>query len=97
MKPINVDLSLNGTKITSLDDLENNLCAEILEPFRSGELTKWLRVNDLNEQADAVEKLITSENTHEVQLLKNLCDIFRIVEEEEVRESLEIYKLHDAT
>jgi hypothetical protein len=35
MKPIKFDLPLNGTRIATLEQLEENLTPEILEPFRS--------------------------------------------------------------
>jgi hypothetical protein len=92
MKPIKFDLPLNGTKISNLSDLEDNLCAELFVHFHSGKLAKWLRVRKFDEQAEAVEILLADENEHEVKLLKRLCDIFREVEESEARESLELYK-----
>ena len=76
MKPIKFDLPLNGTRVGTLEQLQNNLCAELLEPFRSGKLTKWLRVRHLTEQADAVESLLAADNDHEVSVLKSLCGLF---------------------
>ncbi|MDP1614352.1 MAG: DUF1566 domain-containing protein [Methylococcales bacterium] len=61
MKPIKFDLPLNGTRISTLDELKNNLTIELLEPFRSRKLAKWLRVRNLTEQANAVEALFTDE------------------------------------
>jgi hypothetical protein len=77
MKPIKFDLKLaNGTRIATLTDLENNLCAELLEPLRSGKLAKWLRVRNLIEQAEKVEALFEKENAHELQTLQNLMALF---------------------
>lgn len=76
MRPIKFDLPLNGTRIATLEQLEKNLTPEILEPFRSEKLAKWLRVRSLNEQAEAVEALLAGDNKHEVQLLKGLYRVF---------------------
>ena len=76
MKPIKFDLPLNGTRIATLEQLEENLTPEILVPFRSGKLVKWLRVRMLNEQADAVEALLAADNKDEVQLFKGLMALF---------------------
>ena len=76
MKPINFDLLLNSTRIATLAQLEENLTPEILEPFRSGNLAKWLRGHKLNEQAEAVERLFVEDNADELQLLKSLYALF---------------------
>ena len=76
MKPIKFDLPLNGTRITTLDQLEENLRPEILQHFRSGKLAKWLRVRHLNEQADKVEALRAADIEDEVQLFKSVCEVF---------------------
>ncbi|MDO9214791.1 MAG: hypothetical protein Q8Q54_13495 [Methylococcales bacterium] len=76
MRPIKFDLPLNGTRIATLEQLEGNLTPEILEPFRSGKLAKWLRVRKLDEQAEAVEALLAGDNEREMQLLKSLYGLF---------------------
>jgi regulator of replication initiation timing len=76
MKPIKFDLPFNGTKLCTFDDLKNNLTAELLEPFRTGKLAKWLRVRKLDEQADAVDALLAADNEREVQSLKGLMELF---------------------
>ena len=76
MRPIKFDLPLNGTRIATLEQLEKNLTSEILEPFRSGKLAKWLQARSLNGQAEAVEALLAGDNKHEVQLLKGLYGVF---------------------
>jgi hypothetical protein len=76
MRPIKFDLPLNGTRIATLEQLGENLTPEILEPFRSGKLAKWLRARSLDEQAGAVEALLAGDNEHEVQLLKGLYGVF---------------------
>ncbi|MDP3009569.1 MAG: DUF1566 domain-containing protein, partial [Methylococcales bacterium] len=62
--------------IATLEQLEGNLTPEILEPFRSGKLAKWLRVRKLDEQAEAVEALLAGDNEREMQLLKSLYGLF---------------------
>ena len=92
MKPIKFDLPLNGIRITTLDQLEENLTPEILQHFRSGKLAKWLRVRHLNEQADKVEALLATDIEDEVQLFKNVCEVFvGEVEENDAREAIEEY------
>ena len=76
MRPIKFDLPLNGTRIATLEQLEENLTPEIFVSFRSGKLAKWLRVRSLNEQAEAIEALLVEDNEREVQLLKSLYALF---------------------
>ena len=76
MKPIKFDLPLNSIRVATLDQLEENLTPEILQHFRSGKLAKWLRVRHLNEQADKVEALLAADIEDEVQLFKNVCEVF---------------------
>lgn len=97
VKPIKFDLKLaDGTKLATLDNLEENLTPELLEHFYSGKLAKWLRVRKLNELADALDALLVAENEakHEqdVQLFKKFCEIFvSEVDEEDAREAMESY------
>jgi chemotaxis protein histidine kinase CheA len=78
MKTIKFDLKLNNGAITlcTLDDLKNNLSPELFEHFHSGKLAKWLRVRKLEEQADAVEKLLAKIHNCEAQSLKGLIELF---------------------
>jgi hypothetical protein len=93
MRPIKFDLPLNGTRIATLEQLGENLTPEILEPFRSGKLAKWLRARSLDEQAGAVEALLAGDVQDEAQLFKKLCAIFeREVDEDDAREMIEDYK-----
>ena len=76
MKPIKFDLPLNGTRVGTLEQLKNNLSAEVLEPFRSGRLAKWLHVRNLTEQVEAIEALLAADTEHEEKLLKSLYELF---------------------
>jgi hypothetical protein len=94
MRPIKFDLPLNGTRIATLEQLEDNLTPEIFEPFRSGKLAKWLRARSLDEQAGAVDVLLAADVQDEAQLFKKLCEIFeREVDEDDAREMIEDYKI----
>ena len=98
LKPIKIDLKLNdGTKLCTLDDLEENLSPALFEHFHSGKLAKWLRVRKLEEHADKVEALRTQhlddKNELDVKLFKNLCEIFvSEVSEEDAREAMQDYQ-----
>ena len=93
MRPIKFDLPLNGKKIATLDQLEENLTPEILDSFRSGKLAKWLRARKLDEQAEAVEALLAADIKDEVQLFIKLCEVFDIeVDEEIARDMIEDYE-----
>jgi hypothetical protein len=77
IKPIKFDLKLNnGETLRTLDDLKNNLSPELFEHFQSGKLAKWLRVRKLEEQANAVEKLLAEVHDREVQSFKGLIELF---------------------
>jgi hypothetical protein len=94
IKPIKFDLKLsNGETLYTFDDLKNNLTIELFEHFHSGKLAKWLRVRKLDELADKMEALNASEKEHQVQLFKNLCEVFgRDLNENEAREMMQNYK-----
>ncbi len=77
MKTIKFDLKLNnGETLRILDDLKNNLTPEVFLHFQSGKLVKWLRVRKLEEQANAVEKLLTEIHDTEVQSFKGFIELF---------------------
>ncbi len=80
MKATKIDLPLNGTRITTLDQLEENLTPEILQHVRSGKLAKWLRGRSLDEQANALDALWAAEEAAEferhVRLFKSVCELF---------------------
>ena len=80
MKPIKFDLPLNGMRVATLDQLEENLTPEILQHFRSGKLAKWLRGRSLDEQANALEALWAADEAAEferhVRLFKSVCELF---------------------
>ena len=89
MKATKIDLPLNGTRTTTLDQLEENLTPEILQHFSSGKLAKWLRVRHLNEQADKVEALLAADIEDEVQLFKSVCEVFvGEIDENDAREAI---------
>ena len=93
MKPIKFDLPLNGTKIATLEQLEENLTPEIIGHFHSGKLAKWLRARSLTEQAEVVDALLAANNEREVQLFKSLCEVFvSEVDENDAREAINDYK-----
>jgi hypothetical protein len=93
MKPIKFDLPLNGTKIATLEQLEENLTPEIIGHFHSGKLAKWLRARSLTEQAEVVDSLLVANNEREVQLFKSLCEVFvSEVDENDAREAINDYK-----
>ena len=98
MRPIKFDLPLNGKKIATLDQLEENLTPEILDSFRSGKLAKWLRARKLDEQAEAVEALLAADIKDEVLLFKKLCEVFvSEVDENDARAAIEEYNAQFAS
>jgi len=94
MKDIKFNLKLNETtSVFTLNELKENLTPELFPHFHSGKLAKWLRVRNLDEQAEKVQALLVSEKEHQAQLFKNLCDIFgKNMDENEAREILQSYK-----
>ena len=85
-KNIKIDLSMNGAKIATLSDFQENLTAEILPIFQSGKLSKWLKSRDLLEQATAIEAI--DKNASELAQLKAICQTLGLDDDEEVLRSL---------
>lgn len=76
MKTIKFDLPIDGVNVANVDDLGDHLTTEILDHFRSGVLSKWLRARRLEEQLAAVEKL--PEDGSDRHLLLELCKLFQV-------------------
>ena len=56
MKIIKFDLPINGIKVKTPEELQNNITSELLELGRHGKLAKWFRSRGLVGEALAVEQ-----------------------------------------
>ena len=72
IKIIKFDLPINGTKVTTLDELRDNLTDEIVPLARSGQLERWFKSRQLPEQAQAVASAV-SQNAANKALFLALC------------------------
>jgi hypothetical protein len=60
-KQIKFDLSINGIKVKSLDDLRENITIEVIDLFKSSILIKWLKQRN----EEQIINLLTSINQHQ--------------------------------
>lgn len=74
-KMIKFDLPIDGTRVSTLDDLQDHFTPEVIKHFRSGLLTRWLRARGFDRELERVEAL-TSDN--DAYVLKQLCRIFNV-------------------
>lgn len=77
IKIIKFDLPINGTKVTTLDELRDNLTDEIVALARSGQLERWFKSRQLPEQAQAVASAV-SQNAANKALFLALCTVLDV-------------------
>ena len=77
IKIIKFDLPINGTKVTTLEALRDNLTDEIVKLARSGQLERWLKSRQLQEQAQAVAAAV-SQHTGDKALFLTLCAVLEV-------------------
>ncbi len=86
VKPIKFDLNLNGIKISTIEQLQDNFSADILPVFQSGILAKWFNSKGLTEQAMAINAI--SKDGSELGQLKSLCQVLGFDDDDEVLQYL---------
>lgn len=86
VKPVKFDLSLNGQKVSTLEQLQDNFSADILPLFQSGLLAKWFASRDLTDQAMVINAI--SKETSELEQLKKLCQVLGLDDDETVLQYL---------
>ena len=77
IKIIKFDLPINGTKVTTLEALRDNLTDEIVPLARSGQLERWFQSRQMQEQAQAVAAAI-SEHMEDKTLFLALCAVLEV-------------------
>ncbi len=77
IKIIKFDLPINGTKVTTLEALRDNLTDEIVPLARSGQLERWFKSRQLQEQAQAVAAAV-SQHAKDKALFLALCAVLEV-------------------
>lgn len=77
IKIIKFDLPINGSKVTTLEALRDNLTDEIVPLARSGQLERWFKSRQLQEQAQAVAAAV-SEHAEDKLLFLALCAVLEV-------------------
>lgn len=77
IKIIKFDLPINGSKVTTLEALRDNLTDEIVLLARSGQLERWLQSRQMHEQAQAVA-VVVSQHTEDKALFLALCALLEV-------------------
>lgn len=85
-KTIKFDLKIGSKSVATLADLQDHFGSEIIEHFRSGRLTRWLRVRSMIGELKAVEELSaadhmpggTSSSLPRATVLRELGRIFKV-------------------
>ena len=77
IKIIKFDLPINGTKVTTLEALRDNLTDEIVKLARSGQLERWCKSRQLQEIAQAVATAV-SKYEKDKALFLALCEVLEV-------------------
>lgn len=77
IKIIKFDLPINGTKVTTLEALRDNLTDEIVKLARSGQLERWFKSRQLHDMAQAVADAVASQAEDKAFFLA-LCDVLEV-------------------
>ena len=77
IKIIKFDLPINGTKVTTLDALRDNLTDEIVPLARSGQLERWFKSRQMQEQAQAVAAAV-AQHAEDKALFLALCAVLEV-------------------
>lgn len=77
IKIIKFDLPINGTKVTTLEALRDNLTDEIVPLARSGQLERWFKSRQLQAQAQAVAAAV-SQHAKDKALFLALCEVLEV-------------------
>ena len=77
IKIIKFDLPINGTKVTTLEALRDNLTDEIVKLARSGQLERWCKSRQLQELAQAVADAVSQHNQDKALFLA-LCKALEV-------------------
>ena len=77
IKIIKFDLPINGSKVTTLEALRDNLTDEIVNLARSGQLERWFKSRQMQEQAQAVANA-ASRNKKDKELFLALCAVLEV-------------------
>ena len=77
IKIIKFDLPINGTKVTTLEALRDNLTDEIVPLARSGQLERWFKSRQMQEQVQAVANAF-SRNKKDKELFLALCAVLEV-------------------
>lgn len=77
IKIIKFDLPINGTKVTTLEALRDNLTDEIVKLARTGQLERWFQSRQMQEQAQAVAAAV-SQHTEDKALFLALCAVLEV-------------------
>ncbi len=77
IKIIKFDLPINGTKVTTLEALRDNLTDEIVPLARSGQLERWFKSRQMPQQAQAVAAAV-SQHAEDKALFLALCAVLEV-------------------
>ena len=77
IKIIKFDLPINGTKVTTLEALRDNLTDEIVPLARSGQLERWFKSRQLHELAQAVAGALAY-HAEDKALFMALCAVLEV-------------------
>ena len=77
MTTIKFDLSINGVKVKTLEELRENLTDELVMIARSGQLGRWLNSQSLSEEAQKVDHAVM-DYTGNAELFEAICAVIGV-------------------
>ena len=76
-------MPINGSKVTTLEALRDNLTDEIVNLARSGQLERWFKSRQMQQQAQAVAAAV-SQHAEDKAIFMALCAVLEVEVEVEV-------------
>lgn len=85
-KLIKFDLIIDGNKVKTFEELQDNLHADLLPYLKSGKLAKWFASRDMADQATAIA--VIDLNQSDLALLSAVCVVLELEADEEILQEL---------
>jgi uncharacterized protein YjbI with pentapeptide repeats len=85
-KLIKFDLIIDGNKVKTFEELQDNLHADLLPYLKSGKLAKWFLSRDLADKAAAIAAIDL--NQSDLALLSAVCEVLELEADDDILQEI---------